>query len=123
MSNDAFRSYEPKNQHLATIAMTACGIFVLGILSIAYVRTEITTYWYKNEFNFFQNYCKPNENPDFKYFKIIQYDKSKGEARIQCIYSDGNKNMQYTLNFVNTWSVASSVSLVQGGTLPWPLYF
>jgi|LakMenEpi03Aug12_release.lakeMendotaPanAssembly.Ray.scaffolds.fasta_scaffold41602_3 hypothetical protein len=97
-------------------------IFSLLVFSFSYSYfwSETITFFYSKDLNL-KEIC-PQE--DFKFGKIIDYQKYKNTASVYCIYTDSSKNIELDLNFQNNrWQIIKRVLLnSQKGQLYWPIY-
>ena len=100
--------------------------FVLTMFSIlcvfSYLQTELTTKYYLSEIANWTELCNLSSNSDFKYIKVLEFEKSKGFARIFCLYKDGSKNVELDLNKIKIWTVIKTTKLNAEGNLYWPIY-
>lgn len=98
-------------------------IFFLLSLSFSYFWTEALTFVYGKNFDF-TGICSQNSIPDFKFAKILDYQKYKKTSTVNCIYKDPTKNSEVQLNFQdNKWQPISRTLInSEKGILYWPIY-
>ncbi len=72
-------------------------ILLFSSLIFAYIRAETATNLYLKEIKNISELCETAENPDFKYAKVINYEKALTKAKVYCIYEDSSKNLELNL--------------------------
>lgn len=94
--------------------------FLVFSFSYSYLWSETVTFLYSKDLNL-KEICSQE---DFKFGKIIDYQKYKNTASVYCIYTDSSKNIQLDLNFQNNnWQVIKRILLnSEKGKLYWPIY-
>lgn len=94
--------------------------FLVFSFSFSYLWSETVTFLYSKDLNL-KEICSQE---DFKFGKIIDYQKYKNTASVYCIYTDSSKNIRLDLNFQNNnWQVIKRILLnSEKGQLYWPIY-
>jgi len=91
-------------------------------LGFSYVETEINTNLSLNEFNNLEELC-PKKDLDFKYAKVVTFEKARRFSRIYCIYEDPSKNVQLDMNHTGgKWQPYFRQNLNQDRNIYWPIY-
>ena len=116
------------------VAISIVSFFLVFLVFFGYIQTEFLTATYKSEFNI-QVICKKDQNPDWKTFKIINFEKYRRTAKTYCIYQDSTKNSSVNLYYndndnesgnyeiQNKWQVEYVRNLRDTNSLQWPVYY
>lgn len=89
----------------------------------AYLLVEITTLSHAKKIDL-QLYCNPDQNfQNFKYSKILKFQKHRNTAKIVCIFKNPAENQLLELNLVDRkWTVVSRKFLNVDKSFYWPIY-
>jgi hypothetical protein len=99
------------------------GIVVFVFLTFGYISTELNTYLYASQITNVDELCSTYQNQDFKYVKVLQYEKSINQAEIYCIYGDSNKNIDIDMSFEGgKWQPYLTLKLNKNRNFYWPIY-
>lgn len=117
---------EIRNKHLFFFLYLG-GLFIFMGSIFSYAQVELNTYFFSREITEANSLCKSNlqsgDNTDFKYFKILSYNKGLETASIYCIFSDSGSNSRLDINKTAQWRVVFSTKINQERNWYWPLYF
>jgi hypothetical protein len=97
-------------------------LLLLAGIFYPYVQTEILTSLYNKDLPI-QKICTDN-NPlgQLRYSKIIEYEKSSGQARVYCLYADSKQNTSLRLTQTKDWQVYLTLRLNKDRNFYWPMY-
>jgi hypothetical protein len=97
-------------------------IFV-GSSIFSYITAELNTNLYLASIDNVAELCSTESNPDFKYLKIISYEKALRKAKVYCIYKDSDKNLELELNYGRSkWQAYLTTKLNKERNFYWPIY-
>lgn len=90
-------------------------------ISYGYLNVELLTF--VNSKNIPTSTLCSEPETDFKFSKIIKYEKYKNTARIFCLYKDYRYNQFLVLNLRNeTWTTVSKELANSRFNFYWPIY-
>ncbi len=107
------------------IILSTSLVMVFLSLVFSYIYTEVFTKLYLTEISNQANLCETQKNSDFKYVKVLDYNRQQKTARIYCLYKDENKNLQLDLikKEPEQWEIVLSRKLNSDSNLYWPIYY
>jgi hypothetical protein len=89
-----------------------------------YIQTEILTSVHQQTFDI-NSICRTSDNPDFRKFKLVNYEKQRNTAQLYCLYKDYKKNSIVTLYYADKegWLVEYSRNYKKDIGFFWPIYY
>ncbi|MEM1312735.1 MAG: hypothetical protein AAGF07_04705 [Patescibacteria group bacterium] len=104
--------------------ISALTVFIfIGFLIFSYITAELNTRMYADQFDNLDLLCSTDVNEDFKYLKVISYEKAFNRASVYCVYEDSSKNLRLDLNYRESeWQVYLTTRLNKKRNLYWPIY-
>jgi len=92
--------------------------------TFGYFQVEAATAAFSDDLIGAQESCS-RVSDSLKYYKVIYYHASRGEAKIYCIYDNSKENREITLNRRDensVWEVVVVNHLNTNRSLYWPVY-
>lgn len=121
----------PRQQRfiIRTNVWTFIGVLVvlaiLVLLTVSYGIVELRTRLFLSDIEIAQELCQKNIASELQYMKLVDYNKSRGEARLYCVASASQDSVELILNKRDNsqgWQVITVNYVNESKKLYWPVY-
>jgi hypothetical protein len=106
-----------------SLLKTIIGLIIVFIVFYPYIQAETLSIIQNSQFDK-DKICKVSTNSDFRYIKIVNYERQKNTATLYCLYENTTKNSIVTLyNSNEGWLVEYTRNYKKDIGFYWPIYY